>query len=309
MTWTDYGLIFKVDKLESWAVSHCYVPTAIELADRIRVYAAFWDDRMYGRLGFVDIDKTNPTKILGYSQTPLLKDSLRGSFDCDGVTPLSVINDGEKIRLYYAGWKKFDNPYKRYTLFTGLAVGDLSGNNFERYKSTPIIGPRNNAEIIRTGGFVCFENNKWLLYYACSNGFYTHENKIIPSYSLNRLCSDDGLNWDDNSEEIIFPTIEGKVMGYGRSAIWKRSPTQFTGLIPVRSWNGTYSNILFTESNDGFNWNKLSINGMAFLSSHTIDNQKEVTFPSLVHQKNRILMFYNGNEFGKDGLRLAIWEY
>ena len=51
MSWHDYGLIFKVNNLADWIVSHAYVPTAIALDDRIRVFVAFLDAYKFGRLG------------------------------------------------------------------------------------------------------------------------------------------------------------------------------------------------------------------------------------------------------------------
>ena len=50
MSWTDLGLIFRVDRLSEWAQSHAYVPTALDLGDRIRVYVAFWDADKHGRV-------------------------------------------------------------------------------------------------------------------------------------------------------------------------------------------------------------------------------------------------------------------
>ena len=124
MAWHDYGLIFKVNNLADWIVSHAYVPTAIALDDRIRVFVAFLDAYKFGRLGFVDVDLNDPTIVVGHSIKPLLSDSNGEAFDNSGVTPLCVLDDGDHIKLYYAGWKTYANENKRYELFTGLAIGD-----------------------------------------------------------------------------------------------------------------------------------------------------------------------------------------
>lgn len=307
MSWSDHGLIFKVDNLEPWARSHCYVPTAIELKDRIRVFAAFWDDTKYGRLGYVDVDKDNPTKILGHAKHPVLEDSKKGMFDCDGVTPLSVMQINDEIRLYYAGWQKFDLADKRYTIFTGLCISNDQGKTFTRYSKSPIIGSRSETETVRTGGFTTQINGKWRTWIATHEKDAMIDNKITPAYNLETMMSEDGLNWP-NRQTQVFPVKEGKILGYGRSAVCYEDNI-FKGLFSVRSWDARYYTMQYAQSPDGIKWSPLSAtHTMAFPASATCDAQAEVCFPSLIHQKDQILMFYNGNNFGEDGLRLAIFH-
>lgn len=306
MAWQDLGIILRVNNLFPWAASHCYVPTAIELDNVIRIFTAFWDVSMYGRLGYVDICKNNPSNIINISEDPILEDACLGAFDQDGVTPLSALKIDDKIYLYYAGWKKYNLAHKRYTLFTGLAIGSISSNKFIRYSNEAILGPRHEFDHLRTGCMVMNDNNIWRNWFASYDKSIIINNKNTPAYNLVLATSQDGINWEN--EEVVFSLVEGSIMGYGRSAIWKKDNI-YHGLFPVRSWNGKYSNILYSTSADAINWRPLSDNGMAFTTSHTCDQQSEVCFPSIIAQKDRILMFYNGNDFGREGLRLAIWHY
>ena len=308
MSWKDYGVIFKVNKLEPWAVSHCYVPTAIELRDRIRVYAAFWDENKYGRLGYVDVDKENPEVVLGYSKTSIMDDGSLGAFDCDGVTPLSVIEYDDEIRLYYAGWQKFNLPHKRYTIFTGLCVSGKSGAHFERYQKDPIIGPRHEGETVRTGGFTTLINGQWKTWIATHSKDVIVRGNTTPAYNLETMQSQDGYIWP-NDQKVIYPIKDNEILGYGRSAIWKEDEV-FQGLFSVRSWDARYYAMHHATSLDGNIWSPLNDQSdRAFTASHTCDGQEEVCFPSIIKQKNRLLMFYNGDNYGEAGLRLAIYAY
>lgn len=304
MAWQDLGIIFKVNNLFPWAVSHCYVPTAIAMNDYIRIFAAFWDANMYGRLGYVDVCSQDPRKVIRVSAEPIMADATPGAFDQDGVTPLSALKLNNQIRLYYAGWKKYNLENKRYTLFTGLATS-TSNDQFIRYSNACILGPRNASDHLRTGCMVMQDGNIWRNWFAAFEKTIIINGKSTPAYNLSVAVSNDGINWD--RETVVFPLIEGSIMGYGRSAIWMQNNI-YHGLFPVRSWNGKYSDILYSTSNDAINWQPLSKDGMAFTASHTCDQQTDVCFPSIIEQENRILMFYNGNNFGKDGLRLAIWN-
>lgn len=288
--------------------SHAYVPTAIELTDRIRVFVAFLDKDKHGRLGYIDVDEKDPTKILSYSESPILDDSLAGQFDSDGVTPLSIIRDDKnKLRLYYAGWQRFEQKDLRYTLLTGLAISEDDGVSFKRYQTKPIIKNKQNKPVI-TLGAVIHHNNIYKTWYAEFDHNLTINNKVTPSYYLAYMESKDGLSWDKKPRKI-FSIQQDKIMGYGRSAVWfNNDKNYYEGLFPIRSWDGKYRNIAYSKSTDGISWDKLGNGTKNFTPEMTIDQQSEVCFPSTIRQKNRILMFYNGNNFGEAGLRLAIFR-
>lgn len=306
MAWVDYGTIFLSENKLSWAISHAYVPTAFSLGDYIRVFVAFWDQHQHGRLGYIDVSSHNPLDVVGYSERPLIEDSLSGQFDQDGMTPLCVAKINHGVRLYYAGWQVDDDPNIRYRLFIGALHGDFAANNFKKISSKPLIGPRSKDEHIRTGAFILPTPTGYHCWLATQKGMHGNNKKAVPSYDLEYLWSKDGLNWPD-AQQTVFVHQPGKVTGYGRSAIWLNNSQMFEGLFPVRNWDGSYTDILYSTSEDGVKWAPLSRDGMAFCAEMTCDGQKSVSFPSIIHQDGRKLMFYNGNDFGREGLRLAIW--
>lgn len=308
MSWRDYGVVFTVNQLQPWAASHCYVPTAMELPGRIRVFAAFWDQCQYGRLGSVDFAATDPTRVLSYSHQPLMPDAPAGSFDADGVTPLSVIRNGAEVRLYYAGWKRHPDPAIRYQLFTGLALSDDDGLSFTRYSANPVIGPNTPDCHVRTGGVVLREAQGFRCWFAQQEGTLMLSGKAMPSYHLATTTSIDGINWTAPTH-IALPVIPGVIFGYGRSAIWRSKNGQYHGLFSVRRVLGGYTAIEYASSVDGLHWSQPDpSHPFSFPNTATADKQLSVCFPSFIFQSGGILMFYNGDGFGAAGLRLAVWE-
>ena len=307
MAWQDYGTIFEVKDLMPWARSHAYVPTALCLHDRIRVFVAFWDQESRGRLGYVDVDLDNPCKILGYSQTPLVEDSTSGRFDCDGITPLSIVQLEDQTLLYYAGWQRDPDPNIRYKLYTGLLIGDAHAQHFQRYSSKPVIGARSPTEHVRTGGQIVKTEEGYHCWLATQKGSHSETGKSLPIYDLEYTRSDDGIHWS-NDQQAVFEHQKNIILGFGRSAIWQTENGTFEGLFSVRNWNGIYTDMLSSRSSDGVTWEPLSHKGKAFHASDTIDDQTSICFPSVVKQGKRLLMFYNGDNFGKKGLRLASWN-
>jgi hypothetical protein len=304
MSWSDLGLIYAVSNLSDWQASHAYVPTALDMADRIRVFVAFWGHDLIGRLGFIDVGLDDPRRILGVSDRPLLELGAAAAFDQDGVTPMTAVRVGAKLRLYYAGWRRRTGSTMRYSLFTGLAISN-DATHFERISTLPVIGPGSSSTVVRTCGAILPVSEGWRCYLAEDVGQIEFDGKFTPSYRLSTMISPDGLHWPDRGEEV-FP-VSKAIFGYGRSAVW-RTDSKYQGLFSVRRCDGGYQAIEYSTSMDGVLWSPPSRTGMAFCGEHTRDGQQQVCFPSLVFQGGRILMFYSGDDFGRAGLRAAIWR-
>ncbi len=52
--------------------SHAYVPTIFERDGALRIFCAFWDYGRIGRIGYIDIDKNEPKKVLAISGSPVM---------------------------------------------------------------------------------------------------------------------------------------------------------------------------------------------------------------------------------------------
>ena len=131
--------------------------------------------------------------------------------------------------------------------------------------------------------------------------------KSIPAYAQKTMESLDGFSWDQE-DHIVFPVEDNKLLGYGRPAIWFDDAIKYQGLFSERNWGGSYTKIKYGTSSDGYKWAFQPDSKMNFNVSNTCDSQNSVCFPSIIFQEDRILMFYNGDDFGREGLRLAIWN-
>jgi len=149
MDWRKLGRVYVADGDREWAASHAYCPTSIQLdEERIRVYVAFLDRDRVGRVGYVDVDAGDPTKVLDVSKDPVLDVGEAGMFDDNGVTPLSISRDGEEIRLYYAGWQL--GVKVRYFLFLGLATSSDGGMSFQRRRRVPVLERSDSEPVVRS---------------------------------------------------------------------------------------------------------------------------------------------------------------
>ena len=62
------GLIYAPDGSQPWAKSHAMLPTPLDMGDgRLRIYVAFVDENTVGRIGYVDVDARDPSRVLEVS--------------------------------------------------------------------------------------------------------------------------------------------------------------------------------------------------------------------------------------------------
>ncbi len=303
MSWKKLGCVFNCQQISNWQNSHAYVPTTLTLPDRIRVYIAFRDAENIGRIGFVDIDLDNPMRVLGVSENPCLDIGPLGAFDDSGMTPLSVIKNEDEIWLYYAGWHLSQTV--RYHLFTGLAISLDGGINFKRHSNVPVLDRTEQAWLVRSGVCVLKDGETWKCWGATGSEMIEIDGKKIPTYDWSYIESKDGISWPPHHKVAIFKDIDHGITGYGRSHVFKENNI-YKAWIPVRTYKG-YQSIGYSESSDGLNWSELEYKNGLFPSVDGFDS-KEVCFPNVFDVGARRYMVYNGNDFGKTGFGLALWQ-
>ena len=184
MKWRKLGLIFNPSRGKEWMYSHAQLPVAdcIE-GDIYRVYFASRTKAQRSHIGSVDIDITNPHKILKISDQPVLKPGPIGFFDEHGVFPSCVVNWAGKKYMYYIGW----NQGVRQPLFyasIGLAISDDKGHTFHRYSKAPIMARSEYDPCLVTSPHVFIENNTWKMTYVSGIGWAEIEGRLKSYYHI-----------------------------------------------------------------------------------------------------------------------------
>lgn len=280
--------------------SHTYVPTACFLYGKIRIFLSVWDKEKRGRVFFVDVDRNDPMRVLSYSKRPVLDLGELGRFDEHGVTPMSVVLYENHLRLYYAGWQHCSKY--RYKLFTGLAISNDEGDSFQRYQKKPVIAATPQFQQVRTGGCIIYDNEIWKTWYAEAYDTIIINDKKVPKYNLSYMESKDGINWPKKGR-IIKNTKRGEVFGYGRSAVIKRN-RKYHAWISVRTFNGY--RIAYCHSTNGIEWSDFDFKNKGLEPNKRSNfDDIEVSFPSILVNQDKTYMFYNGNNFGADGIMVA----
>jgi len=304
MKWIKKGLIFSLKTYRSdWIHSHAYIPTPYFISKNIiRIFVAFWDKNKVGRIGYVDVDAENPRKIIKVSEKPCLDIGEPGTFDDNGVAPITIVEEADHLRLYYVGFQICKRI--RYYLFSGLATSKDKGESFNRYWKTPILDRSDKELYFRTAPFVLKEKNIYKMWYVAGDEWVEINGKQVPKYNIRYLESKDGVNWGKEGKVCISFQNEDEY-GFGRPWVLKDGNI-YRMFYSIRTRTKGYR-LGYAESKDGINWirkdNEIGID----VSKRGWDSEM-ICFSAVIQYKDRFYMFYNGNNFGEQGFGYAILE-
>jgi predicted GH43/DUF377 family glycosyl hydrolase len=300
MKWNKKGRVFVPDGRQAWATKHAFPPTPYFMPDgRLRLYVAFCDDNTVGRLGYVDVDPDNPSRVLGVAEKPLLDVGAPGAFDENGVVPTSIVQVGDALYLYYVGFQLGQKV--RYFQFQGLAISRDGGNSFTRASRVPILDRSDKEMLNRTSGFVLCEDAVFKLWYVGGSEWTVVNGKPLPVYSIKYLESSDGMNWPREGQPAIdFKDADEHALG--RPYVVNDSK-QYRMWYSIRSRSKGYR-LGFAESSDGKKWQRKDDEVGIDVSADGWDSQM-VGYPAVAKYRDKTYLFYNGNSCGQTGFGYA----
>ena len=299
MKFKSLGIIFKPKKNLSWSLSHCMLPTVLKLnKNNIRIYFGSRNKNNVSSIGFVELYyNRNKFEIIKYSNKPVLKPGLLGSFDDNGVLPSSIIKKNNLFYLFYIGWSP--SATTRYSLVAGLAKSK-NLNIFKRVSRSPILN-LNNKEPYRilTAPTVLKKNDKYYMWYVSCNEW---KNKDFPYYDIKFATSKNLVEWNQTGITCI-------KLKKGERAVARPFVTYEKNLFKMwycyeKKTDGY--KIGYGESLDGKKWIRKD-KKIKFLS--TIDGEDKMrAYPNLINVNGDTLIFYNGNNYGEEGIFCAKLE-
>lgn len=299
MRWGKRGLIYGPDGSSSWAKYSALQPTPHLLNDDIiRVFLGFRDDQGIGRVGFVDVESNDPSKICRVSRDPVLDIGIPGTFDDNGVIPCAVVKRDEGLFLYYAGYQ-ISNKVK-FLAYGGLAVSDDNGESFKRLKKTPILERTNDELYFRVIHSIIFDNGIWKTWYGAGSDFLKKNGKAFPVYNIRYMESKNSIDFPEKGTIVI--DIKEDEHRVGRPNVVKIGKL-FIMFYGVGTIDVPYR-LAYAISSDGITWDiKGDISGLS-LSQDGWDS-KMMAYPAVITTQNGTYMFYNGNNMGRDGFGYA----
>lgn len=306
MRWRKLGLVYGPDGSLPWAKSHAMIPTPVRLnQDVIRVYVTFCDEGGLGRPGFVDVAADDPTQVLKVSQRPLLDLGLPGTFDENGVLLCSVVpGDDGQVFMYYVGFEL--GTRIRYRLLTGLAISDDNGDTFQRYRPTPVLERTSSELYFRCGPYCVRGGHEFRLWYIAGSEWTEIDGKAMPVYDLRYMESADGIDWPDQGE-VLIAVADPDEHGFGRPCVIEKPAGGYRMFYSVRRRSYAAYRLGYAESEDGVSWVRMDRKLNLDVTPGSFDSQA-IMYAAPIAVGDDLYVFYNGNDFGRDGFAVAVLE-
>jgi hypothetical protein len=305
MQWRKLGLVYCPDGTRPWARTHALAPTPILRADGgLRVYFSTITNDNIGSISYVDLDPSNPTRVVHVADHPVLGPGEDGCFDDNGVNVTSLIAASDGLRLYYFGYQLHQRV--RYTLFAGMALSIDGGETFQRVQQTPILERRDGERFVRSAPFVTPRSSGGFdMIYVSGDSFVSVGGKMLPKYELRSLSSPDGLTWVGGGMTSL--ELDGDdEFGFGRPYVYMGNggPELF---FSVRSRSRGYRIGHAKWDQATSSWRRDAETANIDVAAQGWDSEM-VCYAAVTAVGDRTYMFYNGNGYGRTGFGVCIRE-
>ena len=304
MKWEKMGLVYGPDGASEWAKHSALQPTPhLRNEERtIRVFAGFRDDEGVSRVGYVDLSADDPAKVLRVSRQPALDVGIPGSFDENGVVPCAIIEREGKLYLFYAGYQL--GRRVKFFVFGGLAVSSDGGETFTRYSRVPVCDRNDRELFFRVIHTMMFDGGGWRAWYGGGSEFDLEEGRQYPRYNIRHAYSPDGIHLVDEFQVCV--DMAGGEYRVGRPYVIKDA--DFYRMFYGAGTKAEGYRLAYAESLDGINWTRKDSEIGIDVSGSGWDSRMQA-YPAIVSYEDQTYMFYNGNDYGREGFGYAILDH
>jgi hypothetical protein len=302
MKWRKLGVVWNTPGHAWWSRTHAMGPTPHLRDDgTIRVFLTTLDEQGRGRPMYVDVSAADPTRVLKVSDHFLMDVGRPGTFDDNGLMPISFVPWRGALRMYYAGFELC--THIRYRIFSGVAESHDGGETFTRLQETPVLDRSPGELYFRGGPFALADEGRIRLWYVGGSEWTELNGKPMPIYDLRYLESADGLAWGDAGTLSMAVTGDDE-HGFGRPWVVRRGPSDWQLFYSIRRRSLAAYRLGYAESSDGIHWIRKD-DAMGLDVSPGAFDSDAIMYSAIVDVGGRRYCFYNGNGFGATGFGVA----
>lgn len=315
MRWVPLGKVFDPTDfdLPAGCVEFAQAPQTLIFDDFVRVYFSTRSrDPLLGKprshIAFVDMDKTF-SKVIQVSASTAITPGDIGCFDEHGIFPISVVRHGGAIYGYTCGWSRRLSVSVETAI--GLAISRDDGLTFQRIGPGPVLAASLNEPYLVGDAFVKVIGTTFHMWYIFGTNWIDSGPGIDAErvYKIGHAVSADGLNWiKDDGRQIIadrlgdlesqaLPSVVDIAGRYHMFFCFRESIDFRTN--PTRGYR-----IGHAYSDDLETWIRDDFDPEFSVSANSWDSDMQC-YPHAFECDGKVLLLYNGNEFGRLGFGLA----
>lgn len=296
MQWFKKGLIFKAENENEYLRSHAANPFAVKLSNDIfRVYFSGRNFENKSSVGYFDFD-IKKTLTVNVASKPLVIFGSEQSFYKDGISIGNLYENNGRKYFLFMGWNIPTNAHWRGD------IGQLELIDFDKMKvtsETPFIGTSEEDPISLSYPFVMFVEDTYKMWYGSTINWTSENGEMI--HVIKYATSKNGIDWDKKG--VCIPYKLGVAQAFSRPTVILLNEV-YHMWYSYRSGDGTKYRIGYSYSFDGETW--IARNDKAGITvSDNLDENNMVCYPHVIIHEEQLYMFYNGNDYGKNGVLMA----
>ncbi|WP_051823812.1 glycosylase [Clostridium sulfidigenes] len=310
--WKKMGKVFDPNIVEgkSWLKEFAQAPCVLIRDDFVRIYFSCrpYPDKngqYISYSAYIDVKRENLFEIIDIAEKPILELGKLGTFDEFGTYPVSVIEEKDAIIVYYGGWTRCESV--PFTVAIGMAKSKDGGKTFQKIGDGPLLASNVKDPYVISGPKIRQYNGKWYLWYVAATQWLENNGKPEAVYKIRMATSDDGINWNRSSENIIENKIEENECQASPDVFFYKNRYHmffcYKYSLDFRNNERGYR-IGYAYSYDLINWKRADELVGIDLSESGWDDQS-IAYPHVFELDGEIYMLYLGNHVGKHGFGLA----
>ncbi|WP_299893238.1 hypothetical protein [uncultured Ruegeria sp.] len=306
MAWQKLGLIYCPEGQLDWAQHSFMTPVPVLMgADVIRLYGGMRDASSISRIGWIDLDAHNPTRVIAVCDEPALDIGQPGMFDDNGVILGDVIwASGSELRMYYVGFQLVEKA--KFLAFTGLAISDYKGISFHRHQSTPILDRAPQALFINALHSIVETEFGYRAWISCGQRWQEISGRLYPQYNCWSVPTPDGLVFNMRDAEKILDVSEAEYR-IGRPRANRLSDGSFELRVTSDTFEKQYESHL-AHSKDGTSFTRSDTVELPRGAPGSWDSEMTCYPARIDTPAGENFLFYNGNGMGQTGVGVAVWR-
>lgn len=318
MKWRKLGKLFDPTQhtLPNGCRQFAQSPQALVFDDFVRIYFSTrrvdpQNGKFLSEVAFVDMCK-GLREVIQVSPRPVIPLGGLGCFDEHGIFPMNVLRHGNAVYGYTCGWNRRVSVSVDTAI--GLAISDDEGVTFKRIGDGPVLAASLLEPCLVGDGFVKVIDGVFHMWYIFGTRWKTYAAGAAPDriYKIGHAVSADGIHW---------------VKEEGRNIVADRlGPDECQALPTVIAIDGTHHmffcyrqasdfrtnrdrsyRIGHAYSTDLVNWTRDDSTPHLDVTPGDWDSDM-LCYPHVFECDGRVILLYNGNEFGRHGFGAAVLE-
>ena len=205
---------------------------------------------------------------------------------------------GDRTFCFYTGWALGKSV--PFYLNAGLACSDDGGRTFQRVSAAPLLDRSAVDPYLTASPWVIVENDIWRMWYVSGTEWTDEAERPRHRYHIKYAESRDGLRWE-RTGIVCLDYRSAEEYAFGRPCVLRDGNL-------YRMWysyRGSSYRIGYAESPDGLVWTRRDATNVVPPSDSGWDSEM-TTYPVVVRRGDRFYMLYNGNDYGRTGIGLAL---